>query len=50
MSTQEIDKFKHIRQKAYFNLLKKFATEEKELSTAEKDIWVCVGRHDWINL
>ena len=48
IGTKEIYRFKQLRQKAYYKMLKSFATMEKELATAEGDIWLATQNHDWI--
>lgn len=48
IGTKEIYKFKQLRQKAYYKMLKSFATMEKELALAEGDIWLATQNHDWV--
>lgn len=39
LTTREIDRFKQMRQKAYYTMLKAFALCEKEIALAEHELW-----------
>jgi hypothetical protein len=46
---REIDLFKQLRQKAYYQMLKNFASYEKEMAKAEGEIWARVAEHERID-
>lgn len=48
LADREIDRFKQVRQKAYFKMLKGFAESEKAISMAEHEIWARASEHDRI--
>jgi hypothetical protein len=47
---KEIERFKQLRQKAYYQMLKEYSKCEKDLAVAERDIWARASYHDRINL
>lgn len=44
----EIERFKQLRQKAYYQMLRSFAECQKNLAKAEHQIWAKASQHDQI--
>ena len=48
LGSRQIDRFKQLRQKAYYKMLREFALCQKHIAVTEHQIWARVSEHDKI--